>query len=243
VAIPAEGGFGAIPFEESSVVSSMIDLTPVPEESPEKITEAGEPLRGDAVLPDGSVDIAHRTFYSQGEGDVVAPHPHSHTEPPAPTASIHPVPAESSRSISVAWPVMDASAMDCSEDVHREIQEARVPDRPRRKHRRRTHRGHRSCHPVQHDPRASGRSNDGEGSTIDRAVTKQRGNKPTTTPEQRKSQSSRPRLVHNRGREPRSSLKQRLIRIIKEVLAAFRGLERQKPRRREKFILRGKRIA
>ncbi len=244
VAIPAEGGFGAISSEESSVVSSMADLTPIPEESPEEITEAGEPLRIDAVLPDESVDIARGTPYSQGERDVVAPHPHSHTEPLAPTASTQadPVPAQSLPSISVAWPVMDAPAMDCSEDVLRESQESRVPDRPRRKHRRRNHRAHRSRHPLQHDPRATGRSNDGEGSTIDRAVTKKRGNKPTTTPEQRKSQSSQPRLVHDRRREPRRSLKQRLIGIIKEVLAAFGGLERQKPRRREKLILRGKRI-
>lgn len=225
----------------------MADLTPVPEESPEEITEAGEPLRSDAVLLDESVDIAHGTSYSQGERDVVAPQPRSHTEPLAPMASTQadPVPAQSIPSISVAWPVVDASAMDCSEDVLRESQESRVPDRPRRKHRRRNHRGHQSRHPrpLQHDPRASGRSNDGEGSTIDRAVTEKRGNKPTTTPERRKSQSSRPRVVHNRGRKPRRSLKQRLIGIIKVVLAAFEGLERRKPRHREKSTLRGKRIA
>jgi hypothetical protein len=247
VAIPAEGGFGVNPFKESSFESSMADLTPVPEESPEEITETGEPSRSDAVLPDESVDIAHGTSYSEEKRDVVAPQPRSHTEPLAPTASTQadPVPAQSLPSISVAWPVTDASAIDCSEDALRESQELRVPDQPRRKRRQRNRKGHQSRHPrlLQHDPRASRRSNGDEGSTIDKAVTKKRGNKPTTTPDQRKSQSSRPRSMHDRGRKRRSSLKQRLNGIIKVLLAAFGGLERRKPRHKEKSILRGKRIA
>jgi len=246
VAIPAEGGFGAIPSEEPSVVSPMGNLTPVPEEPPKEIMEAGEPLRSDAGFPDAKVDIAYGTSYSQGESDVVAPQPRSHTEPLAPMASTQadPVPAQILSGISVAWPATDASAMDCSEEVLRESRESRVPDPPRRRHRRRNHREYQSRHPrpLQHNPRASGRSNDGEGSAIDRAVTKKRRKKTTTTPEQRKSQSSRPRSVHYRGRKPQNSLKQRLTKIIQVVLAAFRGLERQKPRHRKKSILRGKRI-
>lgn len=249
VPIPAEGGFGAIPIKESSVVSSTADLRPVPEEFPEEVTEAEvnhEPLRSDAVLLDESVDIAHGTSYSQVERDVNAPQPRSHTEPIAPTASTQadPVPMQGLPSISVARPVLDASAVDCSEDIPRGSQEPRVPDRPRRKHRRRDHLGHQSRHsrPLQHDPRASGRSNKGGGSTIDRALIQKRGKRPAKTSEQRKSQSSRPRVVHDRGRKRQCSLKRRLVGIIKFVLAAFGGLERQKPRRRQRSTLRGKRI-
>ena len=247
VAIPAEPSFGAIPFMEPSVASSMADLTPVPEESPEEIVQAGEPPRSDAVSPDENLNIAHGTSYSQGERDIVAPQPRSHAEPLAPLVSTQadPVPAPSIPNISVASLTIDAFAMDCSEDVLREIQKPRVSDRPRRRHRRRNHQGHQSCHPrpLQHDPRASRRSNGDENSTIDKGLTKKRENKPNTTPEQRKSRSSRPRLVHDRGRKPRSSLKQRLNGIIKVLLAAFRGLERQKPRRREKSTPHGKRVA
>ena len=228
VAIPAKGGFRAIPNKESSVVSSMADLRPVPEESLEEVMEAEtnhEPLRSDAVLPDESVDIAHGTSYSQVERDVVAPQPRSPTEPRAPTASTQAdsVLMQGLPSISVARPVLDASAVDCSKDIPRGSQEPRVPDRPRRKHRWRDHLGHQNRHsrPLQHDPRASGRSNKGGGSTIDRAVTEKRGKRPAKTPEQRKSQSSRPRVVHDRGRKRQGSLKQRLIGIIKVVLAAF----------------------
>jgi len=140
VAIPAEGGFETIPIKKSSVVSSMADLIPVLEGSLEETPEAGELLRNDAVLPEESVDIAHRTSYSQVERDVVAPQPRSHTTPTASTqAGI--VPAQSLPSISVARPVLAASAIDCSEDVPRESQEPRVLDRPRRKHRRRNHGG------------------------------------------------------------------------------------------------------
>lgn len=227
----------------------MADLRPVPEESPEDVTEAEvnhEPMRSDAVLPDESVDMAHGTSYSQVERDVVTPQSRSHTEPIAPTASTQadPVPMQGLPGISVARPVLDAAAVDCFEDIPRGSQEPRVPDRLRRKHRRRDHLGHQTCHsrPLQHDPRASGRSNKGGGSTIDRAATRKRGKRPAKTPEQRKSQSSRPVMVHDRGRKRQDSLKQRLVGIIKVILAAFRGLERQKPRRRQRSTLRGKRI-
>ena len=142
-------------------------------------------------------------------------------------------------------PVLDASAVDHSKYILRESQEPRVPDRPRRKHRRRDYWGHQSRHsrPLHYDPRASGRSNRGRGPIIDTAITKKRGKRPAKTPEQRKSQSSRLRVMYDRGRKRRSSLKQRLVGIIKVVLAAFGGLERQKPRRRQRSILRGKRIA
>ena len=250
IAIPVEGGLKAIIYKESSVGSSMLDLTPVPEESPEEITEAElnrEPLRSDAVLPNESVDIAHGTSYSQVERDVVAPQPRSHTEPMAPTASTQtdPVATQDLPSISVARPVSDASAVDCSEDIPRESQEPRVFDRPRRKHRRHDHWGHQSRHsrPLQHDPRASLRSNKGVGSTRDRTVAEERGKRPAKTPEQRKSQSSRPRVTHVRGRKRRSSLKQKLVGIIKVVFAAFWGLERQNPRRKQRSISRNKRIA
>ncbi len=233
VVIPAEGGFGAIPNKESSVIPFMTDLTPVPEESPE-VTEAGvdrEPPRSHAVLPDESLDIAHGTSYSQVERDA---------EPMVPTASTQadPVPTQGLPSISVARPVLDASAVDYSEDISGESQEPRVPDRPRRKHRRHDRWGHQSRHsrPLQHDRRAPGRSNKGGDFIIDRAVTTKRGKRPSKTPGQRKSQSSRPRVMHNRGQKRRSSLKQRLIGIIKVVLAAFGGLERQEPRRRQRSI-------
>ena len=250
VAIPAEGGFGAIPNKESSVVSSMADLTPILEEFPEEVTEARvnrEPLRSHTVLPDEGVDIAYGTSYSQVERDVVALQPCSHTEPIAPTASTQadPVPTQDLPSISVARPVLDASAADNSKYILRESQEPRVPDRPRRKHRRRDYWGHQSRHsrPLHYDPRASGRSNKGGGPIVDRAITKKRGKRPAKAPERRKSQSSRPRVMYDRGRKRRSSLKQRLVGIIKVVLAAFGGLERQKPKRRQRSILRGKRIA
>lgn len=250
VAIPAGGSFGAIPNKESSVVSSTADLTPVPEESPEEVTEAGvnrEPLRSDAVLPDESVDIAHGTSYSQVERYIVAPQPCSHTESIAPTASTQadPVPTQDLPSISVARPVLDASAVNHSKYIPRERQEPRVPDRSRRKHRRRDHWDHQSrpSRPLQRDPRASRRSNKDGGPTIDRAITKKRGKRPAKTPEQHKSQSSRPRVIYDRGRKRRSSLKQRLVGIIKVVLAAFGGLESQKPRGKQRSISRGKRIA
>lgn len=240
-AIPAGGGFETIPNKESSLVSSMADLTPVPEEPPEEVTEAGvncEPLRSDAVSPDESVDNAHETSYSQVEGDV---------EPIAPTDSTQaePLLTQDLPNISVARPIFDASAVDYSEDIPRDIREPRVPARSRRKHRRRDHLGHQSRHPrpLQHDPRASARSNKGEGSIIDGAVTKTGGKRPAKAPEQRKSRSSRPRVTHDRGRERRSSLGQRLVGMIKAVLAAFRGLGRQMPRRRQRSILRGKKIA
>ncbi|KAL9123501.1 MAG: hypothetical protein Q9175_008344, partial [Cornicularia normoerica] len=239
IAIPAEGGSRVIPNKESSVISSMVDLTPVPEESPEEATEARvnrEPLRSDAVLPDESVDIAHGTSYSQVERDVVAPQPRSHTEPMAPTASTQaePVATQVFTSTSVARPVLDASAVDCSEGIRRESQEPRVFDRPRRKHQRHDHWGHQSRHsrPLQHNPRASLHSNKAVGSTVDRAVTEKRGKRPAKTPEKRKSQSSRLRVTHVRGRKRRSSLKQKLVGIIKVVFAAFGGLERQKARRK-----------
>ena len=233
VAIPAEGIFGAIPIKESSVVSSMADLTSIPEESPEEVMEVGihrEPLRSYTIVPDESIDTAYGACHSQVEGDVVGPQLRSHTEPVAPTASTQadPVPSQGLPNFSVALPVLGASAMDCSENIPKESQDPRVPDRPRRKHRRRYHRGHHSRHSwsLQHDPPASGRSNKGAGSTKDRAVTKKRGKRPTKTPGQRKLQSSRPRVMHDRGRRPRSSLKQRLIGIIRVVLAAFGGSEK-----------------
>lgn len=138
VAIPAEGGIGAISNMESSVVSSMAGLTPVLEEPLEEATEAGmnrKPLRSYAVLPDESVDIAHGTSDSQVERIVVAPQLRSHTEPTAPTASMQAdrIPTLGLPSIAVARPVLDASAVDFSEDISRESQEPRVPDRPRRK--------------------------------------------------------------------------------------------------------------
>ena len=248
--VAAEGGFGAIPNKESSVVSSMADLTLIPEESPEEVTEAGvnrEPLRSDTVLPDESIDIVHGTSYSQVQRDVIALQPRSHTKSIAPTASTQadPVSTQGLPSISVARPVLDALAVDHSKCVLRESQEPRVPDRPRRKHRRRDYCGHQSHHsrPLHYDPRASGRSNKGGGPTIDRAITKKRGKRPAKTPEKRKSQASRSRIMYDRRRKRRGSLKQRLVGIIKVVLAAFGGLERQKPRRRQRSILRGKRIA
>lgn len=202
-----------------------------------------EPLRSDAVLPDESVDIA----YSQVERDAVARQPYSHTEPMAPTASTQadPVATQDLPSISVARPVLGASPVNCSEDIPRESQEPRVFDRPKRKHWRHDHWGHQSCRsrPLQQDPRASLRSKKGLGFTIDRAVTKERGKRPAKTPEQRKSQSSRPRVTRVRGQKRQSSLKQKLVEIIKVVFAVFGGLERQKPRRKQRSISRSKRIA
>ena len=250
IAIPVEGGVRAIPNTESSIVSSMADLIPVPEESPEEVMEAGvnrEPLRSDAVLPDESVDIVHGTSYSQVERDIVALETRSHTEPIAPTASTQadPITTQDLPSISEARPVLNASAVDCSEDIPRESQEPRVFEPPRRKHRRHDHLGHQSrrSRPLQHDPRASLRSNKGVDSTIDRAVTRERGKRPAKTPEQRKSESSRPRVRHVRRRKRRSSLRQKLVGIIKVIFAAFGGLERQKPRRKQRSISRSKRIA
>ena len=246
MAIPVEGGVRAIPNKESSIVSSMADLAPVPEESPEGVMEAGvnpEPPRSDAVLPDESVDIVHGTSYSQVERDIVALETRSHTEPIAPTASTQgdPVTTQDLSSISVARPVLDAPA----EDIPGESQELRVLEPRRRNHRRHDHLGHQSrrSRPLQHDPRASLRSNKGVGSTIDRAATRERGKKPAKTPEQRKSESSRPRVRHVRRRKRRSSLKQKIVGIIKVVFAAFGGLERQKPRRKQRSISRSKRIA
>ena len=248
IAVPVEGGSRAILNNESSVVSPMVDLAPVPEESLEGVTEAGvnrEPLRSDADLPDEGVNIAHETSYSKVEEDVAVPKPGSHTEPMAPIASMQAdlVATLDLPSISVARPVFDASAVDCPEDIPRGSQEPRVLDRPRKKHRRHHHGGHQRLHSrqLQHDPHASLRSNKGVGFTIDRAVTKERGKRPARTSEQCKSQSSRPRVTHVRGRERRSSLKQKLIGIIKAVFAAFGG-QRQKPRHKRRSISRSKRI-
>lgn len=250
IAIPVEGGVKAIPNKKSSAVSSMADLTSVPEESPEGVMEAGvnrEPLRSDAVLPDESVDIVHGTSYSPVERDIVALETRSHTEPIAPTASTQadPITTQDLPSISVARPLLDASAVDCSGYIPRESQEPRVFEPPRKKHRRHDHLGHQSrrSRPLQHDPRASLRSNKGVDSTIDRAVTRERGKRPAKTPEQRKSESSRPRVRHVRRRKRRSSLKQKLVGIIKVIFAAFGGLERQKPRRKQRSISRSKRVA
>ena len=228
----------------------MATLTPVLEESSEEFTEARanrEPLRRDAALPDESINSTHRTSYSQVERDIVTLRPRSPADPIAPTATMQadPCPTQDSSSISVARPVLNASPVDCSEDILREILEPRIPDRPRRKHRQRDHWGHQSRHSrsLQHDSRASGRPDKDKGLTVDRTVKRKREKRPARTPEQRKPQPGRPRKRHERGRKPRSSLKQRLVGIMRVLLAAFGGLERQKPRRRQRSSLRGKRFA
>jgi len=241
VAILAERGFGTTPINKSSVISSMANSIPVLERPLEEPPEACELPRNDAGLPEESVDIAHRISYAQVERDVVAPQPRSLTTPTASTqAGI--IPAQNSPRISVAQPVLAASAI-----VSRESQKPRDRDRPRRKFRRRNHEGHhhhsRHSQLLQHNPQATRRSTKAKSSNIDRASTKKRRNGPTKTSEQRESQSNRPRMMHDRERKPRSSFKQKFIEIIKVVLAAFGGLERRRSRDIKRPISGGKRIA
>ncbi|KAL9606789.1 MAG: hypothetical protein Q9179_000079 [Wetmoreana sp. 5 TL-2023] len=241
IVFPADGGFGAISNKESSIVS-MAELKIIPEESTEDIMEAGmsrEPLKSGVALPEDSVDVAYRTSDLQVERDVIAPQSRSHAKPLAPSASVQAdrVHTQGLPSIPVAQPFLDASPVDCSEDVSKERLEPQVSGRPRRKRRQRDY----QHHSLQHNLRASGRSNKGGNSILDKAVTKKRRKRPAWTPEQR-SRSGRPRVMHNR-RKRRSSIKQRLAGIIKLVFTAFGGLERQKPRRRQKSTLFGITIA
>ena len=249
IAMPVEGGSTAILDEESNVVSSIAELTPVPEESLEEVVEAGvyrEPLRSDAVSPDKCVNIAHEIPYSQVEEHAVVPQLGSHTELIAPTASAQAdlIATQDLPRTSVDLPVFDASAVDCSGSIFSGVKEPQVFDRPRRKHRRHSHGHHQRRHlrSLQHDPDATLHSNRDVGSTRDRPpATKERGKRPARTSEKRKSQSSWPRITHVRGRERRSSLKEKLIGIINVVFAAFGG-QRQKRRHKRRSISRSKRI-
>ena len=237
---------------ESSVVSSTVDLAPVLEESPEEVTVARvncEPSSSDTVLPDESVDTAHRTSYSQVERDFVAPQPRPCIESIVPTPSIQadPAPAQELPGISVAWSGLHASA--APEDIPRQDLDPQVPDRPRRKHRRHKHRDHQTRHlrPSQQDPRPTGRSKKSGDPTADRVVTKKHGKRSSSSQakshEQRKSQSSRSRVMRQRGRKRRSSLRQRFVGMIRAILGAWGGFGKQKPRRRERPISRGQRVA
>ena len=233
VAISTKNGSGAIPDKEYSVLSSTVDLKPVPEESPEEVTEAEmkcEPLRSDAPLPDNSVDVTDQSSYSHIERNVVAQQACSHTKATSLTASTEAdlVPTQSLSGSPIARPVLGASAVNFSEDIPRDSQKPQIVDRPQRRHQRRDRWGQQTRHsrPPQYNPRASGRSNKGRGSAIDKAPLEKRRKRSAKIPERRTSQTSRPRVGHDRRR----SLKQRLIGIVNVVLAAFRGLNRQESR-------------
>ena len=217
VNILTKSGFGAILNRKASNLSSMADLKPVLEESPEEVAGASvkreSPMR-DVDSPAESVDITHGTSHPQGKRDIGAPQTHPHAEAIAPVASVQAAP--------VSKPVFDASIMNWSNDVSAAIQEEAVPHRPRRTHQRHNQQDHQSrrSRSLQYDPRASRRSN--KGVAMNREATRRRVKRRAKTARQRESHSSRARVEHNQERKRRGSLKQRLIGIIKTVFIIFR---------------------
>ncbi len=227
VTIPTKGAFGAILNKKTSNSSSMADLEPVLEETPEEITEARvqreSPIR-DIDSPAESVEITHGTSYSQVKTDIGAPQTHPHAEAITTVASVQAAPL-SKRGVpsnSATQPVLDASIVNWSNEVSVETQEEGVPHRPRRRHQRRNQRDHQSrrSRSSQYDPRASRRSN--KGVAMDKEATHRRGKGRSKTARQRESHSSRARVEHNQERKRRGSFKQRLIGIIKTIFIIFK---------------------
>lgn len=227
VIISNKGGFRAILNKKPSNTSYVADLNPVPEESPEEVTEAGtkrESLLGDVDSAAESVDISHGTSYPQKKGNVGAPQTHSHAEAVVSVGSILAAPV-SQQDVSgdpVIEPILDTLKMNRSNDVTIKIQDKRVPDRPRRKHQQRNQRDHQSRHSpsLQYDPHISRRSN--KAVAIDRNATRRRGDKRARTASQRESHSSRRRAEHKHQRKRGGSLKHRLIGIMKAVFMFFK---------------------
>lgn len=215
----------AVPTKISFPVSSVATLRPIPEESPEGVTEARTNHKSlkHVVLPDEIVDIACGDSYSQVGRDVIAPPSGSQTELAALSASTQadsPNPAQGLPSVLVASPLFTASAIDGSEDISKKSQEPRVPDRPRRRHRQHHNRSRQGRHfwPLPHGSRTSGRSSKGDYPTLYQAVTKNGRERRTKTPKKSESSSSRPRVMHDRRR---ISLKHRLFGIIKVVIGGL----------------------
>ena len=222
----ATNGVGALATKSSSVVTSVTNLRPVPEESLEEFTVTRmscKPLEKNTILPDDSVDTAYEDSYSHVEKDAVVPQPGSHIELVTLTINTQadsPDTAQGLPDSLIASPLLITSGVDCSEDVSKESQEPPAPDRPRRRRRRRRSLGHQSGYSrsLQHDSRVSRRPNKADSVTRYRAGAK-KGRKRHT-----KSPTDSPR------RKLRSSLKHTLIGFVRVVWAIFGGLRGQETR-------------
>ena len=226
VIIPSKRSFGASLSKKPSNKFHVADLNPVPEESPEEVTEAStkhESSLRDVDSAAESVDISHGTSCPQTKGNVGAPQTHSRAETVASVGSILAAPV-SQQDVSgdpVIEPVLDTLKMNWSNDVTIKIQEQSLHDQPRRKHRRRNQRDHQIRHSpsLHYNPHIPRRSN--KTVAMDRDATRRRRDERARTARQRESYSSRRRVEHSHQRKRGGSLKHRLVGIIKAVFVFF----------------------